>query len=181
VIPQRWIVSADNLFLGPFPPCGGRTGRGVLFYCAASFGTKGLPLTSIKNIFSSSVKMQNTLLRNARHLRKNLTDAERKLWLILRRRYIENFRFRKQVPMGNYICDFVCHEARLIIEIDGGQHADNVKYDNQRTLWLEQQGYRVLRFWNSEVLTNFDSVAEVIFRELTNPPSCPSPTRGEGT
>src|ERR1700723_2063898 len=116
---------------------------------------------------SKTSSMQNTLLINARHLRKNLTDAERKLWQILRRRYVKNFRFRKQVPMGNYICDFVCHEARLIIEIDGGQHAGNVKYDNQRTKWLEQQEYRVLRFWNTE--------------ELTNPPSCPSPTRGEGT
>jgi very-short-patch-repair endonuclease len=129
---------------------------------------------------SNKSSMQNTLLINARHLRKNLTDAEMKLWQILRRRYMGNYRFRKQVPMGNYICDFACHEARLIIEIDGGQHADNVKYDNQRTAWLEQQGYRVLRFWNTEVLTNFDGVAEVVLRELTTPLPVLPPQGGKG-
>jgi very-short-patch-repair endonuclease len=104
-----------------------------------------------------------------------MTDAERKLWSILRCRYLENYRFRKQVPLGSYIVDFLSYELRLIIEVDGGQHAEQVEYDTQRTNWLEKQGYRVIRFWNNEVLTNLSGVAEVILRECvkSTPPSCP--------
>lgn len=90
--------------------------------------------------------MRNTVI-HARKLRKTMTDAERKLWHILRRRYLGNFRFRKQAPLGPYILDFLCHEVRLIIEIDGGQHADQVEYDNQRTQWLKKT-----RLSSSEVL-----------------------------
>jgi very-short-patch-repair endonuclease len=126
--------------------------------------------------------MRKTII-HARKLRKTMTDAERKLWHILRRRYLENFRFRKQAPLGPYVIDFLCHETRLIIEIDGGQHADQVEYDNQRTHWLEKQGYRVLRFWNNEVLTNLNGVAEVILRECNSRSPLPvlPPQAGEGT
>jgi len=126
--------------------------------------------------------MQTTLI-NARTLRKKMTDAERTLWYILRRRYLQNNRFRKQVPLGPYIVDFLCYQKRLIVEVDGGQHADQIEYDNQRTIWLEKQGYCVLRFWNNEVLTNLEGVAEIILMECNknHPPSCPSPARGEGT
>ena len=125
--------------------------------------------------------MRSTII-NARKLRKNMTNAERKLWQILRHCHLGGLRFRKQAPLGHYIVDFLCCEKQLIIEIDGGQHADEVKYDNQRTKWLEKQGYRVVRFWNNEVLTDLEGVAEVILRECDSspPPNLP-PQAGEGS
>jgi very-short-patch-repair endonuclease len=98
----------------------------------------------------------------ARNLRKRMTDAEIKLWQNLRCRQINGFRFRKQSPMGQYIVDFICHEARLIVEVDGGQHTEAMEYDDQRTRWLESQGYKVQRFWNNEVLEQLETVIEVI-------------------
>jgi primosomal protein N' (replication factor Y) len=97
----------------------------------------------------------------ARRLRSNPTEAERRLWHHLRRRQLGGFRFRRQHPIGSYITDFVCLAARLIVEVDGGQHADSPA-DIRRTAWLESRGYRVLRFWNSDVLTNTDGVLTVI-------------------
>jgi very-short-patch-repair endonuclease len=106
---------------------------------------------------------------NARELRSNLTIAERTLWYILRRRHLLGYRFRRQVPVGRYIVDFLCYEARLIIELDGGQHnmPTHIGYDNQRTFWLESQGFTVLRFWNNDVLMHFNVVQEEIFRMLS--------------
>jgi len=97
-------------------------------------------------------------LDHARHLRKNLTDAEQHLWRHLRLRQIGGHKFRRQHPLGNYIADFVCIECKLIVEVDGGQHAEQLGYDAARTAWLEAQGYRVLRFWNNEVLANIEGV-----------------------
>ena len=99
-------------------------------------------------------------------------DAEKKLWFHLRRRKLAGHRFRRQVPIGSYIADFACLSARLIIEIDGGQHSEesNQILDSQRTGWLETEGYRVLRFWNSYVLTQIDSVTETIFNALEPAP-----------
>ncbi len=99
---------------------------------------------------------------HARALRKNMTDAEQRLWQQLNRRQISNLRFRRQEPIGHFIVDFVCFECTLIIELDGGQHADQTAYDAQRTRWLESQGFCVLRFWNNEVLQNTAGVVEVI-------------------
>ena len=89
-----------------------------------------------------------------------MTDAEKKLWSRLRRRQMDGHRFRRQVPIGSYIADFACLSARLIIELDGGQHSEEVNetLDAQRTERLKVNGYRVLRFWNSTVLTETDSV-----------------------
>ena len=101
----------------------------------------------------------------ARRLRNNPTDAERLLWLQLRRRNLGGFKFRRQHPMEGYIVDFASFDAKLVIELDGGQHADAVAYDMERTRRIEAKGYRVLRFWNNDVLTNFESVLDVIFRE----------------
>ncbi len=100
--------------------------------------------------------------RNARDLRKNLTDAERRLWQKLKRRQIATAKFRRQQPIGPYIVDFVCFEHRVIVEVDGGQHAEQVAYDEQRSGWLEAQGYRVFRFWNNDVLANTEAVAQSI-------------------
>lgn len=112
--------------------------------------------------------MQNKsiLITRARYLRKNSSMAENKLWYFLKRRHLANLRFRRQVPVGNYIADFVCHELKLIIELDGSQHATlkAMLYDQRRTLWLESQGYLIRRYWNNEVLENSDAVLDDILR-----------------
>ena len=98
----------------------------------------------------------------ARSLRKSTTDAERKLWSVLRRHQIDGHRFRRQHPIGVYVVDFVCLAEKLVIEVDGGQHAESVSKDDARTAWLGSRGYRVLRFWNNDVLGNTAGVAEDI-------------------
>lgn len=108
--------------------------------------------------------MKKTLTSTARKLRNNLTDAESRLWYVLRLNNI-GVKFRRQVQIGNYIVDFVCFEKKLVLEIDGGQHA-NSPQDKQRDKWLESQGFKVLRFWNNEVLENRDGVVEKIIASL---------------
>jgi lysyl-tRNA synthetase class 2 len=113
-----------------------------------------------------------------REMRSNPTDAERRLWERLRRKQIANARFRRQYPLGRYIVDFVCLPARLIIEVDGGQHDLQAEADEVRTQWLESQGHLVVRFWNNDVLSNTDGVAERIIdmvrMRLDTPPPTPS-------
>lgn len=104
--------------------------------------------------------------KNARYLRKNQTEAEKRLWWSLRRKQLRGARFRRQAPIGPYIVDFFCPEAKLIIELDGGQHADAVAADTRRTAWLEARSYRVVRFWNNDVMENIDGVLEVIATHL---------------
>jgi very-short-patch-repair endonuclease len=106
------------------------------------------------------------------------TDAERLLWQHLRAHRLARSKFRRQQPIGPYIVDFACLASRLVIEVDGGQHLDNVR-DARRDDWLRQQGFTVLRFWNNDVLLSIDSVLEEILRHLPLSPS-PSPARGEG-
>jgi very-short-patch-repair endonuclease len=105
-------------------------------------------------------------IRNARVLRGNMTEAERVLWRQLRLRQIDNHKFRRQHPLGNYIVDFLCYEKRLIIEVDGGQHATSTSYDQERDEWLKAQGYTVLRFWNNHVLAETQAVMEKIREAL---------------
>ena len=102
----------------------------------------------------------------ARQLRKNPTDAERKLWKHLRLKQLEGHRFRRQVPIGPYYADFLCLERRLIVEVDGGQHAEREIEDSRRTAWLESQGFRVIRCWNNEVLQNIEGVVEAVLAAL---------------
>ena len=102
----------------------------------------------------------------ARVLRKSPTEAEHTLWRYLRRRQLEGCKFRRQQPLGPYFVDFVCFEQRVIIELDGGQHAEHVAYDSERTAWLENQGFRVLRFWNNQVFEEIEGVKEVIAEAL---------------
>ncbi len=102
----------------------------------------------------------------ARQLRARQTEAERLLWYLLRDRRLSGAKFRRQVPIGNYIVDFVCQEAKLVVELDGGQHADQVAYDTARTEWLVSVGYRVLRFWNTDLTENEEGVLTAIYNEL---------------
>ena len=117
---------------------------------------------------------------HARKMRAKPTEAERKLWLHLRQRFaLTGTHFRRQVQVGRYIADFVSHRAKLIIEIDGGQHIDRATYDAERTRFLEAQGYRVLRYWNNDVLSNTGGVLEDIQRKMTATPTPdPSPQGG---
>ena len=102
----------------------------------------------------------------ARRLRRDQTDAEKKLWAHLRARRFGEFRFRRQFPIGNFIADFACLRARLVIELDGGQHLDQAAKDAWRTKLIELRGHRVMRFWDAEVLTNIDGVLERIEQAL---------------
>ncbi|MDD2468780.1 MAG: DUF559 domain-containing protein [Desulfobulbus sp.] len=122
------------------------------------------------------------LLNNARRLRQQLTDAERLLWQLLRGRQLAGCKFRRQHPIGNFILDFYCHDKLLAVELDGGQHNDpnQREADERRTAWLAEQGIRVLRFWNNEVLQETEGVLEEIFRHLTGPAPHPRPlSRGD--
>ena len=118
----------------------------------------------------------------ARQLRKDMTDAERFAWQRIRYRQIGGQKFRRQAPIGPFIADFVCHECRLIVELDGGQHAEQREMDASRTRWFESQGYRVVRFWNHEVLQDWDVVAEVIWEHVQalTPHPDPPPQGGRG-
>ena len=107
-------------------------------------------------------------LKNAKEMRSNMTPAETKMWRILRGKRFKDLKFKRQVLIGNYIVDFLCEDKKIIIEIDGGQHNEelNIQSDKNRTHYLENNGYKVLRFWNDEVMKNIDGVMEVIFREV---------------
>jgi very-short-patch-repair endonuclease len=117
----------------------------------------------------------------ARKLRREMTDAERCLWTHLRRHQLAGFRFRRQFPVGPYIVDFMCVEAKLVIEIDGSQHLESAS-DAVRSSWLEGQGFRVLRFWNHDVLMRTKEVLAVIFDALApdGPHPNPPPQAEEG-
>ena len=95
-----------------------------------------------------------------------MTDCEYRLWYYLRARRFQGCKFRRQVPLGPYIVDFLCEKSRLIVEVDGGQHAERVRHDAARSEWLVAQGYRVLRFWNNDVLENIEGVLETLLAEL---------------
>jgi len=118
----------------------------------------------------------------ARALREAPTDAESLLWYHLRDRRLGHHKFRRQRPIGPYFADFACLEAKLIVELDGGQHVDAAAYDENRTRFIEAQGFRVLRFWNDEVLTQIDAVRERILQALqaADPHPNPLPQAGEG-
>jgi very-short-patch-repair endonuclease len=119
-------------------------------------------------------------ISRARALRKSATEAEKKLWEVLRRKQIHGLRFRRQYSIGPYFADFVCLPARLIVELDGGQHAEDsaLAHDRRRTAWLEGQRFRVLRFWNLDVFEDIDSVMDRIADAMREPlPLTPSRLR----
>jgi len=115
----------------------------------------------------------------ARKLRRTQTDAERKLWSLLRNRQLLGSKFRRQHPIGPFFADFCCPERRLVVELDGGQHVAMADADRRRTVLLETRGYRVLRFWDHELLQQPESVLEVIGIALRTPHPHPLPADGE--
>ena len=116
-------------------------------------------------------------IERARRLRRDQTDAEPRLWGRLRDRRLNGWKFKRQAPIDRYIADFFCADARLIIELDGGQHSTdaNTEADSKRTAFLESCGYLVLRFWNNDVMKNMDGVLEEILATLPQAPSAPHP------
>ena len=111
--------------------------------------------------------------RFSRFLRKNMTDAEQLLWKHLRLRQILRYKFRRQAPIGKYIVDFVCFEKKIIIELDGGQHNFEKQKDLSRDAWLRSQGFRILRFWNNDVMQNCGGVLQEVLKQIDPPPSLP--------
>jgi very-short-patch-repair endonuclease len=109
-----------------------------------------------------SVAMENKTLNYRKALRKNPTVAEKCLWQHLRRRQMFEHKFRRQHPVGPYIVDFICLEKKLVVEVDGGQHLDQEAYDERRSRFLQEKGYRVLRFWNNQVLQQIQTVLRAI-------------------
>ena len=113
----------------------------------------------------------------ARQLRHNQTEAEQRLWTRLRARQLCGAKFRRQHPIGHFIADFCCVEHGLIVELDGGQHAEQVEADQTRSAFLERRGYRVLRFWDNEVKEDIEAVLEQIAAVLSDPHPNPLPVR----
>ena len=116
----------------------------------------------------------------ARKLRNDPTEAEKRLWCHLSRRQLQGYKFSRQMPVGPFICDFMCREAKLIVEVDGGQHDPREPLDQNRTTWIEQEGYKLIRFWNNEVFDNLDGVLETIRHALSAGPPPAPPASGRG-
>ena len=111
----------------------------------------------------------------ARNLRKSSTNAELRLWHHLKKRNLGGYKFRRQHPIPPYVVDLVCLEKKLIVELDGGQHAEETQRDAARTAILESKGYRVIRFWNNDVLTHTEVVLEEVLRRLDSAQETPHP------
>ena len=128
----------------------------------------------------SARRIRSPQRAHARNMRRISTDAERKLWWEVRGRRFGGHKFKRQYLIGRYIVDFICLEAKLVVELDGGQHADRTAYDEMRDAYLRARGFRVLRFWNTEFLTNKDGVLEALLCQLESPPHPgPLPQLGE--
>ena len=111
----------------------------------------------------------------AKHLRCNMTESENKLWRQLRAHRLNGEKFKRQQPIGPYVVDFVHFGARLIVEADGGQHNDS-PHDKRRDAWLREQGFKVMRFWNNEIISNLDGVLATVLAAATESPLSPSPS-----
>lgn len=116
----------------------------------------------------------------AKNLRRRPTDAEKLLWKHLRSKQLKGLKFRRQHPIGKYVVDFACLDKQVVIELDGGQHAADENKDRERDKWLEGEGYKVLRFWNTDILTNLGGVLEVIMKNCSSHPPLSPPLKGGG-
>ncbi len=118
----------------------------------------------------------------AQQLRRDATEFELRLWHRLRRRQLDGLKFSRQMPIGPYICDFMCRSVALVVELDGSQHADEIMYDTVRTAFIERHGFRVLRFWNNDVMTNLEGVLErIVAVARAMPTPQPPPASGRGS
>jgi very-short-patch-repair endonuclease len=126
------------------------------------------------------MRLTLTQRERSRRLRSTMTDSERKLWSVLRQRQLQGLRFRRQFPIGRFIVDFVCLEAKLIIEVDGGQHDVQRTYDAARDRCLADHGFCVLRVWNNDAMTNPDGIALAILEAVSHPHPVLPPSRGKG-
>jgi very-short-patch-repair endonuclease len=129
-------------------------------------------------------KTTRTTIERARALRRTATEPERFLWALLRGRRLSGWKFRRQVPIGMYIADFYCHEAGVVVEVDGAMHGEQLGYDDRRTAWLNAQGLRVLRFSTPQVLGSAERVLEAVLSACQEAPSSAAPRHllpeGEG-
>ena len=155
-------MHGDFLRRMPLPPTlSPRAGRGSSWL---SYPLPSCPLSPLagRGLGRGPPKLKS----RARTLRQNATDPEKLLWRHLRDRQVKGYKFRRQHVIDHYIADFVCASEKLVVELDGGQHAERTAYDEHRTRFMESKGYRVARFWNNDVLRDVDSVLEVILRLL---------------
>ncbi|MHB9101850.1 MAG: DUF559 domain-containing protein, partial [Sulfuricella sp.] len=160
--PLDHIENRDALLLFPSPSGRGARGEG-------------------EEVIRKHSNLPSELREFARELRQNQTDAENLLWMLLRDRRFAGQKFRRQHPLPPYVIDFYCHEEKLAVELDGGQHADNIEYDEARTKFIAEQGIRVIRYWNNQVLQETESVLQHLWNELTESPSPLAPLpEGEG-
>ena len=146
-------------------PLVGEVGGGPAASAAEKISCSPPPNPPHKGEGLKRLSLAQDAIAKARHLRRNMTEAERILWRALRES-LPGLHWRKQVPMGSYFADFLSHAAKLVIEVDGGQHAKDGEHDARRTAFLKAEGYRVLRFWNNDVLGNVDGVLERIAQEI---------------
>ena len=154
--------------------------RETCFSPAEGEGLSSSPLAGEEGARREAVgRRGGSLLPMAKRMRREPTEAERTLWKLLRGKRLFGWKFKRQQPIGRYIVDFVCFESRLIVEADGSQHAES-HADCERDIYLGQQGFRVLRLWNNEILNNPEGVATVIAAALEPPLPNPSPAGGEG-
>jgi adenine-specific DNA-methyltransferase len=134
----------------------------------------------VREFLSESRGMKNIRVK-ARQLRRDQTDAEQRLWANLRDRQLGGAKFRRQHPIGPFVADFCCPQRKLVVELDGGQHAEDVAAaEEKRSRFLEAEGYRVLRFWNHDVLKDTVAVLKRIAEVLNYPHPCPLPGRARG-
>jgi len=161
--PSPNLGEGEDARTNPLPQNGGGLGWGKRL--------PGLSASDEKLIYK--IRTRTKTLKRARGLRTQPTDAEMRLWKYLRQRQIKGFHFRKQCPVGPYIADFACLSAKLIIELDGGQHANSAT-DSVRDAWFAAHGYRTLRFWNTDVLANTDGVIIMITEALGHLESTPN-------
>jgi very-short-patch-repair endonuclease len=172
-IDKLMIGELENLPQDPSPLAGEGGAR------AEGVGGCGVALRQATQKTLAQVQSRHELLKKrARYMRANPTDAERKLWYILRNKRLDGLRWRRQQVIDDrYIVDFICFEHRLIVEADGSQHAEN-EADVERDAWLKDQGFVVLRFWNGDIFTNMEGVAEAIIAATRNnaAQTCGDPT-----
>ncbi|WP_436643763.1 error-prone DNA polymerase [Microbaculum sp. FT89] len=169
-------ASGDRRGDRPPPPLRGRDGEG-----GGEGGTASPGFAAHGHARPAAhAPVSKGLREKSRALRRDMTDAERRLWSVLRANRFQGYSFRRQVPMGHFIADFVCHDRRLVIELDGGQHgeAGHAAADATRDAWFQSRGYRVLRFWNNEVLENLDGTLHRLAEALRLPPSPALPRKG---